>query len=468
MRQRARKDLDILDYPRDEWVLPRAHATGQHVYDVIILGGGVCGLSAAFGLLKERVKNILVLDRAPKGQEGPWTTYSRMWTLRSPKHITGPDLGVPSLTPRSWFEAAFGEQGWEELGKWPRQLWQSYLEWYRETLDLPVRNDCEVTGFEHEGSLVRLSVRGGNDLFARKVILATGLEGMGDWYVPPIVRELPKQHWTLCSDNVDSLSWRGKSIAVLGAGATAWDRAADLLELGAKSVTIYMRRRHILVSSPFRYLEKAGFRRHYASMTDAEKWRWVQTLSTFGQPPTQDGVDRCAAFENFTLHANAGWTGVTTTRTGIEITASDGSNETFDHLFIGCGFSMDAHGRPELAGLADNILTWGDVYEPPAGQEDRFLKGFPYLNADLSFIEKAPGETPVLRNIYCFNFGATVTNGYTAASLANLRYGLEPLIHGITLALWQEDEPQHYHIAKHWDGIETDASPLVARMWRRP
>ena len=39
---------------------------------------------------------------------GPWLTYARMKTLRSPKDFTGPDLDIPSLTYQSWHEARFG------------------------------------------------------------------------------------------------------------------------------------------------------------------------------------------------------------------------------------------------------------------------------------------------------------------------------------------------------------------------
>ena len=336
---RVRHDLDTLCYPKDDWVLPRSHARGHHVYDVVIVGGGQCGLTAAFGLLREHVSNILLLDRMPAGREGPWTTYSRMWTLRSPKHVTGPDLGIPSLAPRSWYEAVYGEAGWAALGKWPRHDWQDYLDWYRAALALPVRNDARVDGFVPEGDFIRVGVNGAEAVYCRKLVIATGIEGMGDWYVPPFIRDgLPASAWTMCTDDVDSLRWAGRRIALLGAGATGWDRAADLLELGAASVTMFMRRRQILTANPFRYTEKAGFLRHYASMDDADKWRWIQAIFTFGQPPTQDGVNRCAAFPNFALHGGATWTAARETKEGIEVTASDGTVETFDHLFIGCGF----------------------------------------------------------------------------------------------------------------------------------
>jgi len=42
--------------------------------------------------MRSQVTNILVLDKSDKGHEGPWLTYARMHTLRSPKHFTAPIL----------------------------------------------------------------------------------------------------------------------------------------------------------------------------------------------------------------------------------------------------------------------------------------------------------------------------------------------------------------------------------------
>ena len=108
--------------------------------------------------------------------------FARMDTLRSPKHLTGPDLGVPSLTFRAWYEAQHGTDGWAALYKIPRLEWAEYLLWVRNVLGLPIENRAEATALVLDGSLVRATLRGprGEEtVVARKVVLALGRDGSG-------------------------------------------------------------------------------------------------------------------------------------------------------------------------------------------------------------------------------------------------------------------------------------------------
>ena len=66
-----------------------------------------------------------------------------MITLRTPKMVSGLDFGNPSLTPQAWFEAQWGAEAWEKLGKMPRETWQDYLDWYRRVFALPVENNVK-------------------------------------------------------------------------------------------------------------------------------------------------------------------------------------------------------------------------------------------------------------------------------------------------------------------------------------
>ena len=164
------RDLELLDHHSPSWVRSR-----EGVFDVVIVGGGQSGLGAAFGLMREKVGNILVVDENPAGLEGPWVTYARMITLRTPKQLTSIDFGMPSLTFRAWFEAQHGAAAWAALDKIPRADWMAYLRWYREVLQIPLRNETRVTLIEPlEDGLFRLSLEGGGELLARKVVLATG------------------------------------------------------------------------------------------------------------------------------------------------------------------------------------------------------------------------------------------------------------------------------------------------------
>lgn len=66
LETRLKEDLQLLCYPGKSWVPPR-----QGVTDVTIIGGGMCGMVAWFALQTAGIVNTRVLDRSPRGFEGP-------------------------------------------------------------------------------------------------------------------------------------------------------------------------------------------------------------------------------------------------------------------------------------------------------------------------------------------------------------------------------------------------------------
>ena len=101
---------------------------------MLVVGAGMCGQTAGLALMREGVRNVRVVDRAPRGREGPWGTYARMETLRSPKHLTGPDIGFPCPDLPRLDEAQHGAEGWERLYKIATGDWLAYLLWVRDTV----------------------------------------------------------------------------------------------------------------------------------------------------------------------------------------------------------------------------------------------------------------------------------------------------------------------------------------------
>ena len=159
-----------------------------------------------------------------------------MQTLRSPKEFTGPDLDMPSLTYQSWHEAKFGPDSWRELGLIPKDYWADYLDWFRDVLRIPVRNGVEVIDISPAGALLCVTTMSSGErqtLHARKVILATGQESVGDWTLPEPLASLPAARRAHNADAIDFSALKGKRVAVVGAGASAFDNAAVALEAGA-------------------------------------------------------------------------------------------------------------------------------------------------------------------------------------------------------------------------------------------
>ena len=185
LEEKIARDLAMLNYPPK----PRRFED-EDILDAAVIGGGMAGLSAAFALLRQGVSKIRVFDENEEGKEGPWATYARMRTLRSPKQWMGPALGVPSLTFQSWFEAQHGTAEWETLGKIPRLQWMDYLKWYRKILQLPVQSQSKVLSIapEKKGLKVVLS---NETVLAHKVVLATGRSGFGGTGNPRIHPENP-------------------------------------------------------------------------------------------------------------------------------------------------------------------------------------------------------------------------------------------------------------------------------------
>src|SRR5258707_12671620 len=205
----AREDLDRLRYPAANWVPATAGPDGRPLLDALVVGGGMCGQTAAFALLREGARNLRCVERAPYGREGPWTTFARIDILRSPKHLTGPDLGVPSLTYRAWHEAKFGLEHWEKLHKIDRLEWAKYLLWVRETASLPIENGIEVDALHLLPDAVKISLRNKQTLYARKVVLALGREGSGAPRWPAFATFDPAKRGKNIFHSADAIAFAG-------------------------------------------------------------------------------------------------------------------------------------------------------------------------------------------------------------------------------------------------------------------
>ena len=447
LSKRVRHELTYLGYPPRAWTVPRSR-DGVPVLDVLIVGGGQSGLGTAFGLKLERITNVRIIDRGPRGLEGPWRRFARMREIRTPKEVTGIDFGIPSLTTRAWYEAKFGRKAWQRIDRMPQEIWRSYLDWYRDVLDLAVENEVELTSIEPDGDLLLAHLRHSDRIervHARKIVLATGFDGSGRWRAPPsLVANLPAERYARTADDIDFRRLAGKRVGVLGAGASAFDNAAVALEAGASRVDLCFRRADIPRVNPLIWMNFAGLLGHFAELTDLERWRFMRRiLEELPVPPTQDTFWRCRSFENFAWHANCDWKSVRD-ESGVAKVETEAGTFAFDFIIFGTGVETNLSARPELAPIVHHIALWRDRFTPPPGEDSDLLANHPYLGPAFEFTEREPGTAPYLGRLHNFTFGAMASLGLTGAAIPGTKYGVRRLVNGLARDLFLEDSATYY------------------------
>ncbi len=461
LEARLRRDLDHLCFPATPWVPERRH-DGEPVVDVVIIGGGMCGMLVWLALAFQGVRNVRILDRNSQGFEGPWLTYARMETLRSPKHLTGPAFGLGALTFQAWHRAAFGDQAWDELDKIPRAMWMDYLRWYRAVLAIPVENGVELTDVEPDGDVLRLTLKGAPNqtVFARKLVLATGREGSARPTRPGFVENLPPDVWAHSADAIDFKRLEGKRVVVVGAGASAVENAAEALEAGASEVRLLVRRKTLPTVNKMMGITSAGFVNGFAKLPDEWRWRFLAYAFTSQTPPPRGSMLRVARHANGYFHFGQSIDTITPMADGLHIHMACGRRLPADFIVLGTGFTVDPKVHTELGAAARNILLWRDVYRPPPDEENTELGGFPYLADDFSFREHQPGMSPWLRHLFCFNYAATASLGKVSGDIPGVSDGAAWLARAICAHLYAED------IEHHWRHLQAYAKPeLLGDEW---
>jgi FAD-dependent urate hydroxylase len=459
LADRVRQELEYLDYPRREWLLARRRADGAPIHDVVVIGAGQGGLATAFGLKRERIGDVLVVDENPLDQAGPWLNFARMLTLRTPKHLTGPDLGVPSLTPRSWYEAQHGPGSWDALGLIPKENWADYLSFYRRTLDIRVQPDTRVgaLAWDERERAWRLPCRSGDResiIHARRVVLATGIEGSGEWYVPALIRDaLPERLYAHTQWDIDFEALAGKRIGILGAGASSFDNASTALERGAREAHLFFRRSELVHVNPYRWAEFVGFLGHFGDLPDPDKWRFIRQIVRMGQLPPTDTYRRATKHPGFHLHAGSDWVAVEAHGESIRVTTQ---REVFecDFVIAGTGFVTDLRLRPELSFVEKDIARWADRFTPPEADRHDDLLRHPYLGPSFEFTEREPGAAPHLQYLYNFTFGGLLSLGFGGASISGMKYSIPRLVSGIARSFFVEDREAYFESLRSFGEVE--------------
>lgn len=470
LEARLAQDLAWLELPPKAWIPPQTH-DGQAVLDVVVIGGGMAGLTAA-AALKMLGIHAVVLDKANPGQEGPWVTSARMETLRSPKVLTGPALGLPALTFRAWYEAQFGIAAWDALDKIPRPQWMDYLRWFRRVMAVDLRNAHTVEAIEPtaEGH-VRLQVRQPGrveTLLARRVVLATGRDGLGSAWLPPEAQHIPADRRAHSADLFDEARLRGLRVAVVGGSASAMDCAATALEAGAERVDLLVRRSVLPRINKVKGSGNPGITHGYQHLPDEWKWRLRHYMNVQQTPPPRGSSLRVFRHPNAHMHLGSPLLSVRDTAQGLWLTTPKAEHRV-DFVIFCTGFRVALTERPELAAIAPHLKLWSDRYQPAAGDEDEELSSMPDLGPAFEFQPKQAGSCPGLERVHCFCYPAAMSHGQVSGDIPAISDGAQRLARGIASHFYGEDVKHHEQAIHDFAdpellGDEWPAADVIDRM----
>jgi cation diffusion facilitator CzcD-associated flavoprotein CzcO len=426
----ARESLRLAGPDPAGWVPPTAAVD----HDVTVVGAGQSGLTIAYALRRAGITNVTVLDAAESDDVGSWVATARMLKLRTGKSISGPELGNSALSFRAWFEARRGAAAWDAVDRIATADWIDYLAWFQRQVGVPVRRGARVGHIEPAGDgTLRLHVDDTVET-ARKVVLATGVRGTGGPHLPDVLAGLPPERFAHTAHHIDFTSLEGRSVAVLGAAASAFDAAARALEAGAREVHLFSRRPDLVIPPAGGNVPSPAVQETFHLLPDAERWRRRWAVAAKGSSTPLDSVLRATAFADFHLHLAAPWHWVKSDDATVRVQAADGTHE-FDFVIAGTGYQQDPRNRPELAGIADRIALWRDVYRPPADLRSDQLGSYPYVGPGYQLTAKLPADDGWAGNIHAFNVGASQSFGRPVGDVPSLRAGVPRLVDAIVLDL---------------------------------
>jgi FAD-dependent urate hydroxylase len=354
---------------------------------VAIIGAGPYGLSLAAHLAARNVEHRIFGH--------PMRFWSRIAGAGGERYLKSYCFGtnISAPTPGHTFADYNGPRGLETFEPCSMANFTAYGRWFQQNL-VPRVEDVEVERLDRQGGGFGLTLADGSRCEADSVVIATGLSGFAS--LSSLLRSLPAARVAHTSDITSFADFRGRDVAVIGAGQSALEAAALLFEAGARP-QLMVREDAILwqirvsrerslwrqVRSPIAGLgtgPKAWTLTHFPGAMHNLPDAWRTSFTKSHLPAEGAWWLRNRVENRFPIHLGA--TIVTAVEAGSRAAlklrlAKDGSERELlvDHVVAGTGFDIDV----ERLGFIDAKLR-GAIAR---------LERSPRLNA--SFQSSVPG-----------------------------------------------------------------------------
>ena len=346
------------------------------------------------------------------------------------------DWGFPNLHFQRWSDAKFGPAYYGEIKKIPRALWADYLDWYAETLELPIEYDTDVQeiDWDQDRQCFRLGTSRGVEC-AQYVVICSGIESAGNHRFPPFVTDvLPRTAYAHTMEPIAGQSLTGRDIVVIGGGASAFDTANMALDAGAARVDMMIRRPNLPAVHRMCWGSKwNGYHRHYIELPDDLRWSYSLADMELGVPPPRDTYYEAIRDDRFTLYGSAA---IDTLRYehGRIVGCYGGAIMEHDFMICGTGSRNRISDQRELAALLPGVQLWKDAFVDHGQRSHPELEHSPYLGPALQLTPKSPDSAHVSR-VYYLCSGVAHLSGFRC-NLSGLQFAAPRICHDISKNLF--------------------------------
>jgi pyridine nucleotide-disulfide oxidoreductase len=228
-----------------------------------IIGAGPYGLSVAAHLAARNVAHRIFGD--------PMRFWSQLAAAGGERYLKSYCFGTNISTPTAGFTFAdySRPRGLETFEPCSIADFAAYGHWFQKANVTQVE-PIDVASVTRQSDGFAVTLGDGASLVADHVVIATGLTGFD--YIPPVLASLPASLVTHSSKVKSFADYKGRDIAVIGAGQSALETAALLHEAGAAPLLVVR--------------EDAILWHHRVSKTRSP-WRRVRSpISDLGSGPT--------------------------------------------------------------------------------------------------------------------------------------------------------------------------------------
>ncbi len=348
--------------------------------EVAVIGAGPYGLSAAAHLKAEGIRVRIFGEPmefwAKKMPEG--------MLLRSPRVAS--NISDPVR--------AFGLEAYEAAVKigpsapLPLDTFVEYGRWFRHQLgsDLDQRTVARV---DRDPQGFRLTLTDGTVIQSGRVVVAAGIGPFKKR--PPVFQELSSQYVSHCYEGRDVRRFKGKRVAVIGAGQSALETAALAHEAGG-DVELIIRNSGLRWIGMHKWLHQMGllsrilYSPHDIGPVGISRLVAYPNLVSYIPLKLRDKIRKRAVkpggsqwlparLKSVKTSTGREVSKATVTEGGLKLTIDDGSERLVDHVILGTGYDVD--------------ISRYDFLPPQLLHEVRQFGGYPRLKS--GFRSSVPG-----------------------------------------------------------------------------